>query len=405
MNQLAHRRAQAPLRILNPDGTPAAGAVVQFGQTQHDFLFGCGGFEVSEYMRCQDPARRAFLETRMNQWLGVFNYATIPFYWGTYEPVEGRPDFEPTMRAARWFRDRGVVLKGHPLCWHTVCADWLMRYDNQAIFDKQIARIHRDVTAFRGVIDKWDVINEVVIMPIFDKYDNAVTRLCRQWGQVGLVKAVFEAALEANPSGQFLINDFNTTPAYEELLSRLLDAGVPIRVIGIQSHQHQGYWGLEKLNDVLYRFSRFGLPLHFTENTILSGALTPPEYDDLNDWAPVPWDSTPEGEIRQAEQMAEFYTALFGHPSVEAITTWNMTDDGWLQAPGGIIAKDNREKPAYKALRDLIHGAWETHVELVADENGVVVLDGFKGRYTASTPAGRAELHLSDGAEQVIRLK
>ena len=127
MNQLAHRRAQAPLRILNPDGTPAAGAVVQFGQTQHDFLFGCGGFEVSEYMRCSDPARRAFLETRMNQWLGVFNYATIPFYWGTYEPVEGQPDFEPTMRAARWFRDRGVVLKGHPLCWHTVCADWLMR--------------------------------------------------------------------------------------------------------------------------------------------------------------------------------------------------------------------------------------------------------------------------------------
>ena len=61
----------------------------------------------------------------------------------------------------------------------------------------------------------------------------------------------------------------------------------------------------EKLGEVLRRFEGFGLPLHFTENTILSGALTPPEYDDLNDFAPDPWESTPEGEARQAAQIAK----------------------------------------------------------------------------------------------------
>ena len=37
----------------------------------------------------------------------------------------------------------------------------------------------------------WDVINEVVIMPEFDKYDNAVTRICKEYGRLNLVKEVF----------------------------------------------------------------------------------------------------------------------------------------------------------------------------------------------------------------------
>ena len=405
MPNLEHRRAKARLRVLAPDGTPAANAELRFDQTRHDFLFGCGCHEAEALGVCRDDARRAALEDRLEKWLGLFNYATLHFYWGRFEPEEGRPRTDELMWAAKWLRDRGVTLKGHPLCWHTVCADWLLRYANREIFDRQMARIRRDVAAFRGVIDIWDAINEVVIMPDFDKYDNAVTRLCREYGRVGLVRAVFEAAESANPQGLFLINDFNVSPAYERLIEELLEAGVPIRAIGIQSHQHQGYWGLEKLRDVLDRFSRFGLPLHFTENTILSGMLTPPEYDDLNDFAPSPWPSTPEGEQRQAEQTAEFYTALFEHPMVAAITTWNIGDDGWLCAPGGLMGADNRLKPVYHALRRLIHGAWETHAALRTDENGEVTLEGFKGEYAVQSDAGAAGFRLGADGAQTLRLK
>ena len=227
----------------------------------------------------------------------------------------------PLKEAARWLRERGVTLKGHPLCWHTVCADWLLQYDNAEILRRQLARIDREVKAFRGLIGLWDVINEVVIMPDFDKYDNAVTRICRDRGRIGLVKDVFAAAKAADPGAVLLINDFNTSVAYEILLEGLLEAGVPIGAIGIQSHQHQGYWGLEKLESVLARYARFGLPLHFTENTLISGALMPPHIVDLNDWQVDEWPTTPEGEERQAREITEMYTALFSHPAVEAITT------------------------------------------------------------------------------------
>ncbi len=404
MYDFEHRKANARLHLTGKDGTPLSGQSVRIDQTNHAFLFGCGGFDTIPMLSSKDDQRKALLTERMEKWLRLFNYGTLPFYWGRYEPEEGKPAFAETMAAVRWLRDRGVQVKGHPLCWHTVCAPWLLKYSNEEIFEKQIDRIHRDVSAYRGLIGLWDVINEVVIMPDFDRYDNAVTRICRDKGRVGLVKAVFEAAKESDPKAVLLINDFNTSMAYADLIAALLDAGVPIGAIGIQSHQHQGYWGLEKLEMVLERFSRFGLPIHFTENTLISGELMPEHIVDLNDWQVDAWPTTPEGEERQAQQITEMYTALFAHPLVEAITTWDFCDGYWLKAPSGLVRADNSEKPAYHALHALIHGEWETHGTLATDENGFVSFTGFKGAYTVKTDHGSASFDLTDSADVTLCL-
>ena len=403
MDALAHRKATARIRVTGPQGAPVAGPVC-FNQTSHRFLFGCGAFHAVDMQRAEDPAKQAFLTERMDKWLALFTYATLPFCWGRYEPMPGQTLEAPTMAAAAWLKARGVRSKGHPLCWHTVCAPWLMQYSNEEILRRQLQRIHREVGAFKGVIDMWDVINEVVIMPDFDKYDNAVTRICKDRGRIGLVKEVFAAARETNPDATLLINDFNTSVAYEILLEGLLEAGVPIDAIGIQSHQHQGYWGLEKLSDVLRRFGRFGLPIHFTENTLISGDIMPAHIVDLNDFQVSAWPSTEEGDARQARETAEMYTALFEHPLVEAVTTWDFGDDAWLHAPAGLVRTDNSEKPAYEALKSLIHGAWETHETLTPDEDGYITLTGFKGGYEASWQGRRACFQLDRDGELSLSL-
>ena len=390
MDQLNHRKAAASLRILNPDGSPAAGRVVRVDQVSHRFLFGCGAFDAVELMKASDDKQRFFLLDRMQKWLALFNYGTLPFYWGRYEPEEGHTAYTETMAAARWLQEKGVQVKGHPLCWHTACAPWLLQYSNEEILRRQLERIHRDVSAFRNVIGLWDVINEVVIMPVFDRYDNAITRICRELGRVELVRKVFAAAKKTDPDAVLLINDFNTGKGYEDLIESLLEAEVPISAIGIQSHQHQGYWGADKLYDVLERFSRFGLPIHFTENTLISGEIMPPHIVDLNDWQVSEWPSTPGGEERQAREIAEMYSILFSHPLVEAITTWDFNDGCWLKAPSGFVRGDNSLKPSYEALRGLIHGDWETHLDLTADAEGRVSFTGFKGGYTITTEAGTA---------------
>jgi GH35 family endo-1,4-beta-xylanase len=407
---LQHRKAAVELRLVGEDGGAAANQEVAIRQKSHQFLFGCGGFDAVELAggkpdgTAVSEERAAFLREKLDRLFRLNNYATLPFYLGRYEQEEGKPDEGRLRAAARWFKERGVITKGHPLCWHTVCAEWLMQYSNAEILRKVIARIERDVSAFAGLIDTWDVINEVVIMPVFDKYDNAITRICKELGQVRLVKEVFQAARRANPNAVLILNDFDTSKDYEDLIERCLQAGVPLDVIGIQSHQHQGYWGAEKVRDTLERFARFGVPLHFTENTIISGDLMPPHIVDLNDWQVETWSSTPEGEARQAAELAEMYAILFAHPQVHAITAWSGGDNAWLHAPAGLLRTDNSEKPAYKALRAQIEHEWHTELTSRTNADGNIRLEGFKGAYQVEC-GGKTAVFQLDGKTPSIHAR
>lgn len=250
------------------------------------------------------------------------------------------------------------------------------------------------------------MINEVVIMPEFDRYDNAVTRLCRKMGRVPLVKALFDTAREADPTAKLLINDFNTGVRYAELIRGCLDAGAGIDMIGIQSHQHQGFWGMEKLQEVTERFEAFGLPIHYTENTFVSGHLMDPDIVDLNDYQIPDWPSTPEGEDRQAVDLLTMLDYLFSRPQVEAFTCWDFEDAQWLGAPSGLIRKDGSRKPAYEALEQRLLKDWHTAVRVMTDENGECTLEGFRGEYEAVCDRMKGRFTLNKDNDRImIRMK
>ncbi|MRH43568.1 1,4-beta-xylanase [Aquibacillus halophilus] len=382
-NEYAHRKANKTIKLVDASGNPVAGKEVGLKQTNHKFLFGASTFDAIEVAnKSVDSDRLAFLEDKMDKFMDVFNFATLPFYWAQFEPEQGKPRTEELKVAAQWLKKRNIALKGHPLCWHTLTAPWLLDMSSEDRLKAQFARIERDVSDFKGLIDTWDVLNEVVIMPIFDKYDNGITRIAKDLGRVGIVKEMFAKTRETNPGATLLLNDFNTSINFEILIDGCLNAGVPIDAIGIQSHQHQGYWGREKLEEVLDRFSHFGLPIHFTENTLTSGHLMPPEIEDLNDYQIDDWPTTPEFEERQAKEVEEMYSILFKHPQVEAITTWKFSDEGaWLGAPAGFLRKDNSPKPSYEVLKKLIKGDWNTTMTSKTDDNGMLSFEGFLGEY------------------------
>ena len=377
------RMTEITLTIFDINNVPLANQEVTIEQTKHKFLFGTAAFDLlpltnSGYSgEATDQA-----EERADKLTALFNAATLPFYWARFEPQRSAPLTEETKRAAQWCRDRGLAVKGHPLCWHTLTADWLLSMSTDEILQAQIARIQRDVADFRGLIDTWDVINEAVIMPVFDKYDNGITRLCKEMGRINTIKTMFETARAENPSAILLINDFDVSPAYDILVEGCLEAGIKIDVIGIQSHMHQGYWGVEKTLKVLDQFTRFHLPIHFTETTLVSGHLMPPEIIDLNDYQVEEWPTTPEGEDRQVEETILHYKTLFAHPLVEGITWWDMSDGGWLNAPAGLLRKDGSSKPAYDELLKLIKGEWWiSPTKVSTDSHGQLQFTGFFGDY------------------------
>ncbi len=399
-----HRSTHATLTLTH-NGAPLANKEVTIQQTKHKFLLGANWGNTSIALANDELSgkEKELAEYRNENFLKLFNQVTLPFYWGRFEPVRGKPDTQRILNAAKWYQNHGIVTKGHPLCWHTVCADWLLNLSNEEIKQVQVDRIRRDVGDFAGVIDMWDVINEAVIMPVFDKYDNGITRICKEMGRVPLIRTVFDAAREANPKATLLLNDFDTSTAYDVLIEACLDAGIQIDVIGIQSHMHQGYWGVEKTLKVLENFERFNLPIHFTEITIVSGDIMPKDIVDLNDWQVNEWPSTPEGEARQEQEVMLLYKSLFAHPLVEAVTWWDLSDGGWLNAPAGLLRKDHTPKPAFDALLKTIKGDWWlSPTQMTTDANGQLSFTGFLGEYEVELAGQKTTLSLENKGETEV---
>lgn len=416
----SHRSHRSTLTLRGPDGAPLPHAEVEVRQLRHAFAFGNIGFDFVDLAAAQvgigsdgphvfGGADRESAEHLVELWLDVFNTATLPFYWAGFEPEEGGPDTERLLAAARWFRDRGVSLKGHPLVWHTLAPDWLRGRPDEEVESVVRARVRREVRAFAGLIDTWDAINEVVIMPVFDneEHQNAVTRLCRRIGRIPTVRLAFEEAREAGEQVgagvRLVLNDFDMSTAYECLIEGVLEAGIQVDAIGLQSHMHQGYWGEERTLATLERFARYGLPLQMTETTLLSGDLMPPEIEDLNDFQPPAWPSTPEGEERQADEVVRHYRTLLSHPAVEAVNYWGITDRGsWLGAPAGLVRADGTPKPAYDALRALVKDEWWlSPTPMRTDDAGRITVEGWLGDYAVGRGDSTATFALERDVPQV----
>ena len=100
----AHRIGESLVRVVDKNGNPVKEKELVLNQKSHQFLFGSGAFDFLEYEgKRGDP-------DRLKKWLALFDYGTLPFYWGTYEPEEGHPLFDSRMEAAKILRENNITI-------------------------------------------------------------------------------------------------------------------------------------------------------------------------------------------------------------------------------------------------------------------------------------------------------
>ncbi len=361
------------------DGRPVPGALVTVSQARHEFLFGCGL-----------PAGRRS-EVSAERFAALFNYASVPFYWATSEPVRGRPDSAPFRRAAAWCQDRGIRVKGQPVFWHHSIPPWVGEDDPiETLLQRHVKHLVKDAA---GLVDHWEVISESLEAA---NQAGPFAAWVRRRGPAQAAARCLEWSRQANPSGVFLVNESRLDPAYVGQIQALRDLEAPLHAVGLQSHMHEEKWPLERVWELCDRYGKLGLPLHFTEVTVLSGSAA---FPLSRCWPPV-WNAAPGDEEAQADYVVQLYTLLFSHPAVAAVTWWDLSDDGaWMRAPGGLLRHDMSPKPAYQRLFSKIRGDWWTaHREVRTDEGGQAEIQGFRGTYTGT-------VRLPDGRSRTFRAR
>lgn len=374
-----HRKGDGAILVRDARGQGVSGATVRVEQLRHDFLFGCNFFM---FGRCGHPELEEQYRRRFRE---LLNYCTLGFYWAGYEPERGKPNYEYTDQAAAWAGEHGIACKGHPLVWdHPAGSPAWLPEDPREIERLSTTRVREIIARFKGRVDIWDVVNEATHLP--DKPNK--TRMAgwaRKLGPVRYVAEHLETARAANPRATLLVNDYRIDPPYRRILVDVRSRGKSLfDAVGIQSHMHDEVWPLHKVWRTCDAYGNLGLPIHFTETTIVSG----PRKGPGENWGTT----TAECEDRQAELAARVYTALFAHPAVHAITWWDFSDLGaWQRAPAGWLRRDMSPKPVYGRLMSLIKDAWWTKAAGRTDTRGEFKARAFYGNYRVAVelPGGQ----------------
>jgi len=375
-----YRKGTLTVRVVDAKGRPVPGETVRMAQTRHAFLFGCNLFGLNP--ADTSPVQKAYQQ----EFTGLLNYATVPFYWGAFEPAPGKADYARLQTMAAWGVAHRLAVKGHPLVWHEVWPAWAPT-DPEAAIPLLHARVADLVPRYKDTVHVWDVLNEANGASGHTPPDGESNWIKRD-GAAPVVETALGWARDAGKGlpETFLYNDYNVGDDNVSLLTRLQKDGKLPDAIGLQSHMHTGEWPLVKVWDVCQTFAQFGRPLHFTETTVISG----PRRDNPANNTLTDWDTTPAAEARQADYVAQFYTVLFSHPSVRAITWWDFSDlNAWQGAPAGLVRKDMSPKPAYTRLLGLIHKQWWTNGSGKSDAQGGMTRRVFYGDYAVTVTNAR----------------
>lgn len=359
-----NRKSDATVRVVDRSGRPVAGAAVKVEQIRHDFLFGCN---IYRFDRFRSDAENAAYKKRFQ---GLFNAATVGFYWRSYEFERGKPQYAYTDKVVAWCAQRGIRCKGHPLLWGNRAGipAWS---DGQPKPEIQRRRVTDIMQRYRGKIDFWEVVNEP-------------SHLARP-----RIDDPYRWAREADAKAYLIVNDYYVMadghPPFFKLLSQAKATGVPFDGIGIQAHEPRTMrFPLDQVWRILDHYATLGKELHVTEFTPASSGQPIAGWHLTGTW----------DEAAQADYAVKFYRVCFAHPAMVAITWWDLCDNGsWLKG-GGMLRADMTPKPVYTRLKDLIHTQWRTRANGRTDAQGNFSFRGFHGTYRIVTGGVEQEFHL-----------
>lgn len=273
--------------------------------------------------------------------------------WQLVEPERGQFNWGPADDLVAFARANRQKVRGHTLVWHNQLPGWL----TQGVADGSITagelrgilrqHILDEVGRYRGQIQQWDVVNEV----IDDNANLRDTIFLQQLGP-GYIADAFRWAHKADPTAKLYLNDYNVegisakSTAYYELAKQLLAEGVPVHGMGIQGHLgvQYGFYPASNVAANLKRFEGLGLETAVTEADVRM--IMPTDNAKLQ---------------AQAQGYSTLITGCLLVKRCRSFTVWGFTDKySWVpgffdgEGAANLLDEQFQAKPAYDEMRAVL---------------------------------------------------
>jgi endo-1,4-beta-xylanase len=243
--------------------------------------------------------------------------------------------------------------------------------DRETLLRRMRDHIHTVVGRYRGRVQSWDVVNEVL------NEDGTLRQSLwlRIIGEDYIAKA-FQFAHEADPQAELVYNDYSLEHEAKRrgavaLVKRLKEEGVPITGVGLQGHVSLSRPSVEEEAATIDAFGKLGMKVAISELDVdVLPRATSDEGADVSLRAQQnavldPYNAGLPDALQQ--QLAARYADLFRvylqrRDVVNRITLWGVTDkDSWLNnwpVRGRtnyplLFDRHGKPKPAFYSIEDV----------------------------------------------------
>ena len=317
-----------------------------------------------------DHARREPVRTLLQQHAGVIT-AENAMKWRAIEGVFGGRDYTQADAVAALADELHALLRGHTLAWHQSTPARLANATPEEFRLAQSSHLRDLVTRYKGRVHTWDVLNEAIDADAGASGGMRSSVLSGLWG-VDRYPALFEQARALDPQAKLAYNDYGMEQdnpwcerrrtAVLHLLEDWVKRQTPIDVMGLQAHLDMSRaFSASRLQKFFDELQALGLSIQITELDVRDMAT----FGDVT-----------ARDAGVAALYRDFIDVCMGHPAVEMVVLWNVTDaDTWVnrwtsgqhRADGlpmrpTLFDSEGRSKPAFQAVAASLRNASSTFV-------------------------------------------
>ena len=293
------------------------------------------------------------------------------------QPQEGVFKWRKADRFVQFGEERGMAVIGHVLGWHAQTPDWFFTdpdgnpASREVLIERMRTHIQTVVGHYKGRIKGWDVVNEA--------FEDDGTYRDSPWYRIigpEYIELAFRFAHEADPGAELYYNDFSMSmPAKRqkvcEVIGSLLERGVRVDGIGMQSHNGLTWPSDEDYEASIDAFAALGVNVMITEldmNVLpnpesFSGAEVSLSFAYNESMDPYK-DGLPEDVARRIDdRWVEFFSLYKRHAhQISRVCVWGLTDaQSWMNdwpiegrtAYPLLFDRENRPKPVIDRIIEI----------------------------------------------------